>query len=128
MDDAQNKSSDQTAGGQYDPAVTLTDAGVMDILERVSDALYIIDEQWCLTYLNRKAEQLWGRRRDNLLEKNIWEVFRQVVDPRSSSRLTGMQERAALLGGSLTIEATSGSGTRLTATLPCMRQAIQPRE
>ena len=69
MDDAQNKSSDQTAGGQYDPAVTLTDAGVMDILERVSDALYIIDEQWCLTYLNRKAEQLWGRRRDNLLGK-----------------------------------------------------------
>ncbi len=79
MDDAQNKSSDQTAGGQYDPAVTLTGAGVMDILERVSDALYIIDEQWCLTYLNRKAEQLWGRRRDNLLGKNIWEAFPQVV-------------------------------------------------
>jgi signal transduction histidine kinase/ABC-type amino acid transport substrate-binding protein len=43
---------------------------------------------------------------------------RQMVDLRSSSGLTGMQERAALLGGSLTIEATSGSGTRLTATLP----------
>jgi PAS domain S-box-containing protein len=36
----------------------------------------------------------------------------------SSSGLSGMQERAALLGGHLTIESSSASGTRVTAELP----------
>jgi len=47
----------------------------------------------------------------------------QRIDTRASSGLTGMQERAALLGGSLTIEAFPGAGTRLTATLPLHRGA-----
>jgi signal transduction histidine kinase len=42
----------------------------------------------------------------------------QRIDRHASSGLAGMQERAALLGGSLTIEAGSGGGTRLTAILP----------
>ena len=42
----------------------------------------------------------------------------QTVGTRASSGLAGMQERAALLGGSLTIESAAGAGTRLTATLP----------
>jgi signal transduction histidine kinase len=42
----------------------------------------------------------------------------QAVDPRRSSGLSGMQERAGLLGGRLTIEVESERGTRLTATLP----------
>jgi signal transduction histidine kinase len=36
----------------------------------------------------------------------------------SSSGLIGMQERAHLLGGKLTIETTPGAGTRVTAELP----------
>jgi PAS domain S-box-containing protein len=42
----------------------------------------------------------------------------QTVDLRSSSGFTGMQERAALLAGQLTIESAVGTGTRLTAILP----------
>ncbi len=42
----------------------------------------------------------------------------QAMRARASTGLAGMHERAALLGGSLTIEAVSGEGTRLTAALP----------
>jgi PAS domain S-box-containing protein len=42
----------------------------------------------------------------------------RTVRQRASSGLAGMRERAALLGGSLTIESAVGAGTRLTATLP----------
>jgi signal transduction histidine kinase len=42
----------------------------------------------------------------------------QAIDTRASTGLAGIQERAALLGGSLTIEARSGDGTQLTAILP----------
>jgi signal transduction histidine kinase len=52
----------------------------------------------------------------------------QAVDTRRSSGLAGMQERAALLGGSMTIEAARGSGTRVTATLPLTSGGSQAQE
>jgi PAS domain S-box-containing protein len=46
-----------------------------DILESISDAFYAVDREWCLTYVNVKAEELWGRPREGLLGKNVWEEF-----------------------------------------------------
>jgi PAS domain S-box-containing protein len=51
-----------------------------DILESISDAFYAVDEGWCLTYVNGKAEELWGRTREDLLGKNVWEEFPEEVD------------------------------------------------
>jgi signal transduction histidine kinase len=42
----------------------------------------------------------------------------QTIDLHTSSRLAGMHERAALLGGQLTIESAAGTGTRLATALP----------
>jgi len=56
------------------------------------------------------------------------ELFLEVEDKgvgfdaaavRGTSGLSGMYERATLLGGQLTIESQPGAGTRLIATLPC---------
>jgi PAS domain S-box-containing protein len=46
-----------------------------DILESISDAFYAVDRRWCLTYVNNKAEELWGRPREDLLGKDVWEEF-----------------------------------------------------
>jgi PAS domain S-box-containing protein len=43
-----------------------------DILESISDAFYAVDEEWRFTYINGKAEELWGRSREELLGKNTW--------------------------------------------------------
>ena len=53
------------------------------ILESISDAFYAVDGEWCLTYVNGKAEELWGRSRDELLGKNVWEEFPEEVDSES---------------------------------------------
>lgn len=53
---------------------------VADVLESISDAFYAVDHNWCLTYVNRHAERIWGMRREALLGKNLWEVFPQSVD------------------------------------------------
>ena len=45
-----------------------------------------------------------------------------------SSGLTGMRERAALLGGRLTVESSSKSGTCITAELPLLRRSDRPIE
>jgi PAS domain S-box-containing protein len=52
---------------------------VADILESISDAFYAVDEEWRFTYVNGKAEELWGRPRDELLGKNVWEEFPEAV-------------------------------------------------
>ena len=47
----------------------------------------------------------------------------QAIHTNASTGLAGMQERAALLGGNLTIEAALGAGTLLTAALPLQHSA-----
>ena len=44
---------------------------------------------------------------------------KQLADERTSTGLTGMRERAELLGGSLEIQSSRGVGTRVSCSLPC---------
>jgi PAS domain S-box-containing protein len=52
----------------------------VEILESISDAFYAVDHEWRFLYVNGKAEQWWGRRREDLIGKSIWEQFPQAVD------------------------------------------------
>jgi PAS domain S-box-containing protein len=49
------------------------------ILESIGDAFYALDSDFRFTYVNAKAEQLWGKRRENLLGRRIWDEFPQAV-------------------------------------------------
>ncbi|WP_137289619.1 PAS domain S-box protein [Natronorubrum halophilum] len=46
-----------------------------DILGRVSDAFYALDESWQFTHVNERAEDLLGYDREELLGENVWERF-----------------------------------------------------
>src|SRR5215212_1574420 len=63
-----------------------------DILESISDAFYAVDEGWRFTYVNGKAEELWGRYREELLDKNIWEEFPQEVGSESYRQIKRAME------------------------------------
>ena len=64
-----------------------------DILESISDAFYAVDGRWCLTYVNNRAEELWGRPREELLGKNLWEEFPEEKDSESYRQIRrAMQE------------------------------------
>jgi PAS domain-containing protein len=49
------------------------------ILESIGDAFYALDADFRFTYVNRKAEQLWGKPRESLLGRRIWDEFPQAV-------------------------------------------------
>ncbi len=44
-------------------------------MEAITDAFITIDRDWNLTYLNRQAEKILSRNRDDILAKCIWQVF-----------------------------------------------------
>jgi PAS domain S-box-containing protein len=65
--------------------------GVADILESISDAFYSVDQDWRITYVNGRAQELWGRSAEDLIGKNVWEEFPEAV----GSELYDQLRRAA---------------------------------
>ena len=63
-----------------------------DTLESISDAFYAVDEEWRFTYVNKKAEELWSRSREELLGKNIWEEFPEAVGSASYRQIERAME------------------------------------
>ena len=62
-----------------DPSPAAPD-GMAAIMERISDGFLALDADWCITYVNRKAAQVFGRRRAGLVGKKIWEEFPEGID------------------------------------------------
>ena len=52
---------------------------ISNILESITDGFFALDRDWRFTYLNRKAEQLIGRSRENLIGGHIWQEFPELL-------------------------------------------------
>jgi PAS domain S-box-containing protein len=70
---------DRTERRQAEAALAAAHHRTSEILESITDAFYAVDRDWRLTYVNRCAEQLWGKPRDQLLGCRLWEVFADVA-------------------------------------------------
>jgi PAS domain S-box-containing protein len=49
------------------------------VLDRVQDGFFAVDEEWSITYLNRRFEEIIGRGPGELLGENLWESFPEAV-------------------------------------------------
>lgn len=66
---SQSISNRPETGQELSPAV-------VHILERITDGFIALDNQWRFTYINSHAVPLFlGMRREEMLGKNIWELF-----------------------------------------------------
>ncbi len=52
---------------------------VRETLESVSDAFYMLDEEWRFVTVNSNAEKLLGLDRDQLIGRTIWEFFPDII-------------------------------------------------
>jgi PAS domain S-box-containing protein len=50
------------------------------ILESISDAFFAVDNNWIITYWNKEAEAILDKPKAEVLGKNLWEVYPDVVD------------------------------------------------
>ncbi len=68
-----------------------------EILESIGEAFYALDRQWRFVYVNRMAERLWGRKRDDLLGQVAMAVFPQWTGTEShAAHLRAMQTGRAV--------------------------------
>jgi PAS domain S-box-containing protein len=70
---------DRTDRQQAQAALAAAHHRTSEILESITDAFYAVDRDWRLTYVNCCTEQLWGRPREQLLGRRLWEVFPDVA-------------------------------------------------
>lgn len=49
-------------------------------LERITDAFVSLDKNWCYTYVNKKAGQMFDREPAQLIGKHIWTEFPEGID------------------------------------------------
>ena len=52
---------------------------VQNIFEAIGDAFVVLDTNWRYTYVNEKAAQLFGRKREELIGKHIWTEFPEWI-------------------------------------------------
>ena len=48
-------------------------------LESITDAFFTLDLDWCFSYINQRAAQLFGRTRESLLGHDVWQEFMPAV-------------------------------------------------
>ncbi|HEY9861877.1 MAG TPA: ATP-binding protein, partial [Candidatus Obscuribacterales bacterium] len=53
---------------------------VETILSSINDGFYRLDRNWCYTYINDRNCEIVGMPRSDVLGKNIWELFPDLVD------------------------------------------------
>jgi PAS domain S-box-containing protein len=52
---------------------------MINILEKTTDGFFAVDSEWKLTYFNAEAENMWGRKREELLGGVLWEEFPALI-------------------------------------------------
>jgi PAS domain S-box-containing protein len=85
-----------------------TDERLTNVLESVTDGFVTLDEDWRLTYVNRRAEQIFGRPRQRLLGRSGLDVFPEGVGSRIHQEL----DRARIEHTSIEFESWYSPGQR----------------
>ena len=71
------------------------------VFERVTDAFIALDNDWVYTHVNSVAAQMHNRKNEELIGKNIWEIFPEAVgepfyEALQHAALTKQSQRAEL--------------------------------
>ncbi len=60
-----------------------------NVLQKMTDAIYILDDEWRFNFLNDEAERFLGRSREDLLGRSVWDMY-----PEARAGLSGIYETA----------------------------------
>lgn len=70
---------DRTPQARDEEALRQSEDRCVCALENTTDAFFALDPGWNLIRVNRQAERLWNRDRNDVLGRNLWEVFPEAA-------------------------------------------------
>lgn len=70
---------DVTEQKQAEARLLALEAQLVTTLESITDGFYLVDKDWRLIFLNSQAERMLKRHREDLLGRNLWQVFSESV-------------------------------------------------
>lgn len=50
------------------------------ILDRINDAFFAVDDNWVVTFWNKRAEEVLGMPSKDIVNNNLWEVYEDAVE------------------------------------------------
>lgn len=65
--------------GKLEAQSTRPSYGLIPTLDDITDAFFTVDQAWRFTFINKSAEAVLKQPRRALLQRVIWEVFRETV-------------------------------------------------
>lgn len=71
---------DRTRQKLDEQALRQSNARLESVLESITDGFFAVDCAWRVVRVNPQAERLWMRPRQDLLGRNLWEVFPEGTD------------------------------------------------
>ncbi|HXA00361.1 MAG TPA: PAS domain S-box protein [Cytophagaceae bacterium] len=55
---------------------------IASILASITDGFLTVDKNWTVKYWNKAAERIMGVNRENIIDKNLWEVYADAIPTR----------------------------------------------
>lgn len=71
--------TDITERKQTEEALRHSQQTISNILASINDGFFSLDNQWCFSYLNATAAQLFRCDRESLLHRNIWQALPETA-------------------------------------------------
>lgn len=70
---------DVTEQKEAEGRLLAVEAQLLTTLESITDGFFLMNKAWTVIFLNSQAERMLKRQREDLLGKNLWQAFSEVV-------------------------------------------------
>jgi PAS domain S-box-containing protein len=113
------KKTDKAAKGRKAPGTLMSPTE--EILESISDGVFTVDQDWCITSFNRAAEKITGIPRQEAVGRSCAEVFRSsMCEAECALRLT-MKNGKPIIGKSGYIVNAGGARIPISVSTAVLR-------
>lgn len=69
----------EQANANLDKNVKKKTRELTDVFERITDAFVALDKNWCYTYMNKKAGEIFNRDPEKMIGRHIWTEFPEGI-------------------------------------------------
>ncbi|MCW3074170.1 MAG: hypothetical protein JWP69_1239 [Flaviaesturariibacter sp.] len=95
--DASQKKAKEELQSRYEKELYQQNGQMQEMLERITDGFFALDASFTITYWNTQAEVILGRKREEALGKNLWDIYPDIENtPFASNYKKALHEQVSV--------------------------------